>query len=91
MDFTQFYNLIQGDFNAIIEEFKFQIVNNNCIIIEFDDEINENIKMKLLFIIVNKITGLYFEDIENYLKNNFFILEGQNVWSNKEEMSNFLK
>jgi len=91
VDFTQFYNLIQGDFNAIIEEFKFQFVNNNCIIIEFDDEINENIKMKLLFIIVNKITGLYFEDIENYLKNNFFILEGLNVWPNKEEMINFLK
>ena len=90
-DFSQFYNLIQSDFDNIIEDFKFQIVNNNCIIIEFDEEIQENIKMKLLFIIVNKITGLCFEDIGNYLKNNFFVLEEYNEWPNKEEMENFLK
>ena len=90
-DFSQFFNLIQSDFDNIIEDFKFQIVNNNCIIIEFDDEIEENIKIKLLFIIVNKITGLGFEDIKNYLKNNFFILEEFNAWPNKEEMENFLK
>ena len=90
-NFSQFYNLIQSDFDNIIEDFKFQFVNNNCIIIEFDDEIEENIKIKLLFIIVNKITGLGFEDIKNYLKNNFFILDEFNVWPNKEEMENFLK
>ena len=90
-DFSQFYNLIQSDFDNIIEDFKFQIVNNNCIIIEFDEEIQENIKMKLLFIIVNKITGLCFEDIGNYFKNNFFVLEEYNEWPNKEEMENFLK
>jgi serine/threonine protein kinase len=90
-DFSQFYNLIQSDFDNIIEDFKFQIVNNNCIIIEFDEEIQENIKMKLLFVIVNKITGLCFEDIGNYLKNNFFVLEEYNEWPNKEEMENFLK
>ena len=90
-DFNQFYNLIQSDFDTIIEDLKYQVVNNICIIIEFDDEIDEIFKMKLLFIIVNKITGLCFEDIENYLKNNFFILEKLNVWPNKEEIMNFLK
>ena len=93
IDFERYYNSIQNDFDSIIEEFKYQIVNNNCIIIEFDDEINYNIKMKLLFIIVNKITGLCFEDIENYLKMNFFILDKSNIniWPNKDEMMNFLK
>ena len=91
IDFERYYNSIQNDFDSIIEEFKYQIVNNNCIIIEFDDEINDNIKMKLLFIIVNKITGLCFEDIENYLKMNFFILDKPNIWPNKDEMMNFLK
>ena len=93
IDFERYYNSIQNDFDSIIEEFKYQIVNNNCIIIEFDDEINNNMKMKLLFIIVNKITGLCFEDIENYLKMNFFILDKSNIniWPNKDEMMNFLK
>ena len=91
IDFGQYYNSIENDFDSIIEEFKYQIVNNNCIIIEFDDEIKSNIKMKFLFIIVNKITGLCFEDIESYLKINFFILDKQNIWPNKEEMRNFLK
>ena len=93
IDFERYYNSIQNDFDSIIEEFKYQIINNNCIIIEFDDEINNNIKMKLLFIIVNKITGLCFEDIENYLKMNFFILDKSNIniWPNKDEMMNFLK
>jgi len=44
-----------------------------------------------VIIIVNKITGLCFEDIESYLKINFFILDKQNIWPNKEEMRNFLK
>ena len=75
IDFSQFYFLIQNDFDNIIDDFKSEIINNNCIIIEFDDDIDEKIKMKLLFIIVNKITGLNFEDIENYLKNNFFLFK----------------
>ena len=90
-DFNEFYDLIQNDFDTIIEDFKNQIVNNNCIIFEFDDAIEEVIKMKLLFIIVNKITGLCFEDIENYLKNNFFIVNQENILINKEEIDNFLK
>ena len=90
-DFNEFYDLIQNDFDTIIEDFKSQIVNNNCIIFEFDDAIEEVIKIKLLFIIVNKITGLCFEDIENYLKNNFFIVNQENILINKEEIDNFLK
>ena len=89
IDFSQFYYFIQNDFDNIIDDFKSEIINNNCIIIEFDDDIDEKIKMKMLFIIVNKITGLNFEDIENYLKNNFFILNVTDSWPNKDEMNNF--
>ena len=89
IDFSQFYYSIQNDFDNIIDDFKSEIINNNCIIIEFDDDIDEKIKMKLIFIIVNKITGLNFEDIENYLKNNFFSLNDTNSWPNKDEINNF--
>lgn len=89
-DFKEYYNLIQSDFDNIIKEFQAEIINNNCIIIEFDDAIDEKIKMKMLFIIIYKITKLSFEDIENYLKNNFFILKSEdNIWPNKDEIENF--
>jgi hypothetical protein len=45
--------------------------------------------MKLLFIIAYKITGLSFDDIEKYLKDNFFIMNELGVWPNKEELMNF--
>ena len=89
-DFKEYYNLIQSDFDNIIKEFQAEIINNNCIIIEFDDAIDEKIKMKMLFIIIYKITKLSFEDIDNYLKNNFFILKSEdNIWPNKDEIENF--
>ena len=91
VDFDEFYNSIQNDFDNIIEDFKYQIIENNCVIFEFDEGIEEIIIIKFLFIIVNKITGLCFEDIENYLKNIFFNLVGDNIWPKKEEMINFLK
>ena len=90
-DFSEFYNIIQSDFDNIIKEFQDEIINNNCIIIEFDDDINEKIKMKMLFIIIYKITKLSFEDIENYLKSNYFILQSEDdIWPNKNEIETFL-
>ena len=82
--------MIQTDFDNIIKEFQEEIINNKCIIIEFDDDIDEKIKMKMLFIIIYKITRLNFEDIENYLKNNFFSLKNEeNIWPAKNEIENF--
>ena len=89
IEFSEFYNLIKSDFDSIIEDCTRQIINNNSIIIEFDDEIDNKIKMKLLFIIAYKITGLSFDDIEKYLKDNFYIMNEQGVWPNKEELLNF--
>ena len=89
-EFSDYYNLIQTDFDNIIKEFQEEIINNKCIIIEFDDDIYEKIKMKMLFIIIYKITRLNFEDIENYLKNNFFSLKNEdNIWPAKNEIENF--
>ena len=89
IEFSEFYNLIKSDFDSIIEDCTRQIINNNTLIIEFDDEIDNKIKMKLLFIIAYKITGLSFDDIEKYLKDNFYIMNEQGVWPNKEELLNF--
>ena len=89
IEFSEFYNLIKSDFDSIIEDCTRQIINNNSIIIEFDDEIDNKIKMKLLFIIAYKITGLSFDDIEKYLKDNFYIMNERGVWPNKEELLNF--
>ena len=89
-EFSDYYNLIQTDFDNIIKEFQEEIIDNKSIIIEFDDDIYEKIKMKMLFIIIYKITRLNFEDIENYLKNNFFSLKNEeNIWPAKNEIENF--
>ena len=82
--------MIQTDFDNIIKEFQGEIIDNKSIIIEFDDDIDDKIKMKMLFIIIYKITRLSFEDIENYLRNNFFILKNEeNIWPAKNEIENF--
>jgi len=88
--FDEFYNNIKNDFGSIIDEIKEEFIENNCIIFEFDDDIDELIKIKLIFIICYKITGLSFENIENYLKDNFFDLNFNNYQLNKDEMNHFL-
>ena len=89
-EFSEYYNLIQTDFDNIIKEFQGEIIDNKSIIIEFDDDIDDKIKMKMLFIIIYKITRLSFEDIENYLRNNFFILKNEeNIWPAKNEIEYF--
>ena len=88
--FDEFYNYIKNDFGSIIDEIKEEFIENNCLIFEFDDDIDELIKIKLIFIICYKITGLAFENIENYLKDNFLDLNFNNYQLNKDEMNHFL-
>ena len=91
MEFGEYYKIIQGEFISIIEEFKNQVIQNNCILIQFDDNIDNIFKLKLLYIIIFRITGLEFNDIFEYLKSNFYDIENEsNFLSKKEEIINFL-
>jgi hypothetical protein len=40
IQFEDFYRIIQKDFSSIVEEFKNEIIQNNCILIQFDDNID---------------------------------------------------
>ena len=91
IQFEEFYRIIQKDFLVIIEEFKNEIIQNNCILIQFDDNIDNLFKYKLIFIIFYRITGLSFDEILNYLKSNFFDIENELlIISKKEEINNLL-
>ena len=46
MEFGEYYKIIQGEFISIIEEFKNQVIQNNCILIQFDDNIDNIFKLK---------------------------------------------
>jgi hypothetical protein len=91
MNFEEFYNKIQNEYNNIIEELKEQIDQNNCILIQFDDAIDNLFKIKLLYIFMFKITGLSFDDITNYLKSNYYDIENESfALSKKEEIEKLL-
>jgi hypothetical protein len=91
IQFEDFYRIIQKDFSSIVEEFKNEIIQNNCILIQFDDNIDILFKYKLIFIIFYRITGLSFDEIFNYLKSNFFDIENESlISSKKEEINNLL-
>ena len=91
IQFEEFYRIIQKDFLSIIEELKIQMVQNNCVLIQFDDKIDNLFKYKLIYIIMFRITGLKFDDIFNYLKCNFFDIENESlIISNKEEINKLL-
>ena len=91
IQFEQFYRIIQNDFFSIVEEYKVQIVENKCILIQFDDNIDNLFKFKFLYIIIFRITGLTFDDIFNYLKLNFFDIENESlIISKKNEIINLL-
>ena len=91
IQFEDFYRIIQKDFLSIVEEFKNEIIQNNCILIQFDDNIDILFKYKLIFIIFYRITGLSFDEIFNYLKSNFFDIENELlISSKKEEINNLL-
>ena len=91
IQFEEFYRIIQNDFFSIVEEYKFQIVENNCILIQFDDNIDNLFKYKLLYIIIFRITGLTFDDIFHYLQLNFLDIENESlIMSKKDEIINLL-
>ena len=91
IQFEQFYRIIQNDFFSIVEEYKVQIVENKCILVQFDDNIDNLFKFKFLYIIIFRITGLTFDDIFNYLKLNFFDIENESlIISKKNEIINLL-
>jgi len=91
MNFVEFYNIIQSEFTNIIEELKEQFIQNNCILIQFDDTIDNISKIKLIYIIIFKITGLSFDDITNYLKCNYYDIENESfALSIKEEIEKLL-
>ena len=92
MTFEEFYGHIKQECICIIEEFKNQVIYNNCILIQFDDNIDTLFKYKLIYIIVFRITGLCVDDIYNYLKANFFDIKNNSfILSKKEEISNLIK
>ena len=91
MAFEQFYGNIRNELICLIEEFKNQVIQNKCILIQFDDSIDILIKYKLLYIIAFRITGLSFDDIFNYLNTNFFDIENNSfILSKKDDISNLL-
>ena len=91
MNFEEFYNIMKNEYASIIEELKEQIVQNNCILIQFDDAIDILSKIKLIYIFMFKITGLSFDDITNYLKSNYYDIENESfALSKKEEIEKLL-
>jgi hypothetical protein len=91
LDFNEFYKIIHNELIPLIEELKEQIIQNNCILIQFDNNIENLFKLKLIYIIIFRITGLTYDNIYNYLENNFFELEnGTSIQTKKEEILNFL-
>lgn len=91
MDFNDFYKIIHNELIPLIEELKEQIIQNNCILIQFDNNIENLFKLKLIYIIIFRITGLTFDNIFNYLEHNFFELENEtSIQAKKEEILNFL-
>ena len=83
--FEEFYEKIKNEFLPILEEFKEQIVDNNYILIQFDDNIDILSKYKLIYIIIFRLTGLSYDDIFNYLKCNFFDIENQLIVEPKKD------
>ena len=91
IEFVEFYRTIQKDFLSLIDEYKNEIIENNCTLIQFDDNIESLFRYKLIFIIVYRITGLSFDEILNYLKSNFFDIENESlIASKKGEINNLL-
>ena len=91
IEFDEYYKIIHNEFIPLIEEFKEQIVQNNCILIQFDNNIDNLFLLKLLYIIIFRITGLTFDNIYNYLKCIFFELGNESfIKVKKDEILNFL-
>ena len=50
MEFFEYYKIIHNEFFALLEELKGQIINNNCVLLQFDDKIEYIFMMKLIYI-----------------------------------------
>jgi len=91
MSFEEFYKIIKNEFLSILEEFKNQIEENNCVLIQFDDSLDISLQYKLIYIIIFRLTGLTFDEIFNYLICNFYDIENELLCeSKKEEIINLL-
>ena len=91
IEFDEFYKLIHNEFIPLVGELKEEIIKNNCILIQFDKDIDNLFLLKLIYIIIFRITGLTFDNIYNYLKCNFFELRNESFLKvKKEDILNFL-
>ena len=89
--FDEFYKIIHNEFIPLIEELKEEIIQNNCILIQFDNKIDNLYILKFIYIIIFRITGLTFDNIYNYLKCNFFELGNESfIKVKKDEILDFL-
>ena len=92
IEFDEFYEIIHNEFIPLLEDLKSQIIQNNCILIQFDNHIDNIFILKLIYIISFRTTGLSFDNIYNYLKCNFFDVGNEYFMKiKKDEISNFLK
>ena len=89
MEFIEYYKVIRNEFIPLLEEVYDQILDNNCVLIQFDDKIDYICLMKFIYIIIFKTTGLSFDNIFSYLKINFFDINQESLINEKKE--EFLK
>ena len=89
VEFMEYYKIIHNEFIALLEEIKDQMINNNCVLLQFDDSIEYIFMMKLIYLIIFKITGLSFDNIFDYLKINF--IDVNNEISIKDKKDEFIK
>ena len=85
MEFIEYYKVIRNEFIPLLEEVYDQILDNNCVLIQFDDKIENIFLMKFIYIIIFKTTGLSFDNIFSYLKINFFGINQESLINEKKE------
>ena len=91
LEFDEYYKIIHNEFIPLIEELKQQMIQNNCILIQFDNDIDNLFLLKFIYIIIFRITGLTFDNIYNYLKSNFFEIVNESFFKiKKNDLLNFL-
>lgn len=84
MEFNEYYKIIRNDFISILEEVKEEIISNNCVLFQFDEQIEYIFLMKIIYIIIFKVTGLSFDNIYEYLKIKFVDLSKENLIKDKK-------
>ena len=91
MEFMEYYKIIHNEFIALLEELKDQMINNNCVLLQFDNNVEYIFMWKLIYLIIFKITGLNFDNIVDYLKINFADLNNEiSIKDKKDEFINIL-